>query len=60
MGSSTTKEATKPRLIILKALEASDGLQNELKNLLKKLKNRNSNIENEFFIINWKLILSVS
>jgi hypothetical protein len=63
LGSSTTKEAMRPRLIILKALEASDSthrLQDELKNLLEKLKNRNPNIENEFFVINWKLILSVS
>jgi hypothetical protein len=64
MGSSTTKEAEKGSLVILKAmtsLESDHHLQKDLKLFYRQLKGRNKTIENEFFAINWKtLILTVS
>ena len=61
-GSSATNEANRTVVIILKAIgavDANDPLQKELSVFLKQLKGRNKNLENVFFIINWKLMLNV-
>jgi hypothetical protein len=64
MGSSTTKEAERGGLIVLKAmgsLDSDHNLQKDLKLFYRQLKGRNKTLENELFAINWKtLILTVS
>jgi hypothetical protein len=62
MGNSTSREAEKSILIVLHAtglLETDHHLQRDLKIFLDKLKGRNKCFENEFFTINWKMIMSV-
>jgi hypothetical protein len=62
-GSSTTNEAERTLVLVLKSLGTLDSFdydKNDLKSLLIILRSRKKNLENVFFTLDWKLILTVS
>lgn len=61
-GSSTTKEAEKTLILVTKLIGMTNSdkeLKTDLNFLLIQMRSRNKNIRNNFFIINYKLILTV-
>lgn len=61
-GSSTTKEAEKTLVLVIQLIGMTNSdkeLKTDLNFLLIQMHSRNKNLKNNFFIINWKLILTV-
>lgn len=62
-GSSTTSEAEKATLIVVKAaaeLDSRDYLRNDLNSLLLHMRSRNKKLKNIFFTVDWNLTQAVS
>lgn len=62
-GSLLSKNAKRPAIIINKALtnhDLSDDLSIKLQNIVVRLNSRNTIVQNDFFKINWQLLVYVS
>lgn len=63
VGTLLTRNAKKPLIIIAKILahnSFSDDLSTTLQNIIVRLSSRNAIVQNEFFKINWQLLVYVS
>lgn len=63
VGTLLTRNAKKPSIIITNILtnhDLSENLSSELQNVIIRINSRNTVLQNEFFKINWQLLVYVS